>query len=207
MKIENILIATNNQGKFTEISALLKQNHINSVSTFDLNIDEPEETGKTFAANSLLKAKYYSSKTNLISLADDSGLCVVDLDNKPGIHSARFAINQKTNQKDFPLAFEKIFSELDLKNKELLHKPKAFFVCDLALFDPKTNFSINFQGRIDGHLVFPPRGLNGFGYDPIFIKDGMDQTFGEIDADLKEKISHRAIAFQKLIDWLGKKNH
>jgi len=202
MDIKEILIATNNKGKFKEISALLSQINIKSISTFDLNIEEPEETGETFAENSLLKAKYYSQKTNLISLADDSGISIVDLKNKPGIHSARFAINPETNDKDFPYAFEKIFNELSLAKKTANDKPKAFFICDLALFNPHNNFAINFQGRIDGHLIYPPKGDNGFGYDPIFVKDGMDKTFGEIEPDLKEKISHRGLAFQKLVDWL-----
>lgn len=202
MQIKELLIATNNKGKFKEISALLAQINIKSIPTFDLNIEEPEETEQTFAENSLLKAKYYSQKTNLISLADDSGICISDLNNKPGIHSARFAINPKTNEKDFPYAFEKIFTELARKNIKPQDKPRAFFVCNLALFNPHDNFSINFEGRIDGTLIYPPKGKNGFGYDPIFVKENMEKSFGEINPELKEKISHRGLAFEKLVDWL-----
>jgi len=208
MQIKSILIASNNKGKFHEISSLLKEINIEAVSIFDLNIEEPEETGSTFAENALLKAKYYSKKTNLISLSDDSGLCIEDLENSPGIHSARFAINPKTQQRDFPYAFEKIFNDLQKKGIDPKNNPRAFFVCNLAIFDPSTNFSINFEGKVHGHLTYPPRGDKGFGYDPIFIKDGIVddigeiKTFGEIDSKIKDKISHRAVAFEKLVNWL-----
>jgi XTP/dITP diphosphohydrolase len=191
---EEILIATNNHGKFLEISELLKSINIRAISTFDFNISEPEETGTTFEENSLLKAKYYASKTNLFSLADDSGLCVEAMSGKPGIHSARFALDENGN-KNFPKAFEKIAAEIT-------ENSRAFFVCNLSLFDPKTNFQISFEGKANGNLVFPPRGNKGFGYDPIFIKDGMNQTFGEIDPKLKDQISHRGKAFEKLVNWL-----
>jgi len=191
---KKILIATNNKGKFSEISAMLKSIGIEAIGTFEFNLEEPEETGKTFAENSLLKARFYGKKTNLVALADDSGLCVEAMSGKPGIHSARFALNEK-GEKDFPLAFKKI-AERTSENS------KAFFICNLALFDPKTNFEISFEGRIDGNLIFPPRGNKGFGYDPIFIKNGMDKTFGEILPGEKDKISHRGAAFEKLLDWL-----
>ncbi len=200
-----ILIATNNKGKFSEIAALLSQINIKAIATFEFNLEEPEETEKTFAGNALLKAKFYAQKTGLFSLADDSGLCVVDLNDEPGIHSARFAIDEKTGEKNFPLAFEKIFTQLKKIGIDATKKPRAYFVCSLALFDPKTNFKISFEGRIDGHLTFPALGNNGFGYDPIFIKDGMNQTFGEIDSKLKDQISHRAKAFEKMLEWLQQK--
>ena len=141
--------------------------------------------------------------TNLIALSDDSGLCINDLDFQPGVHSARFAINQN-GQKDFNMAMEKIFSQLADKKIFPKDRPSAFFICNLCLYNPRDNFYINFEGRVDGHLAYPARGTNGFGYDPIFIKDGMSQTFGEITHSFKESISHRAMAFLKLENWLKK---
>jgi XTP/dITP diphosphohydrolase len=201
---KKILIATGNKGKFLEISALLKPLGIEVVSTADFKLDEPEETGETFAENSLIKARYYGQKTGLIALADDSGLCVDALSGKPGIASARFAIDEKTGEKNFPLAFEKIFFELAEIGITPEKNPKAHFICNLSLFDPTTNFEISFEGRVDGNLTFPARGDKGFGYDPIFIKKGMKESFGEIDAALKDKISHRAKAFEKFVTWLEK---
>ncbi len=189
-----ILIATNNRGKFNEIADLLKLINIKAIPTFDLNIAEPEETGLTFEENSILKAKYYAKETGIFSLADDSGLCVEAMNGAPGIYSARFAKNAE-GKNDFDCAFKKIAAEIT-KNS------RAHFICNLTLFDPKTDFSISFEGRVDGNLIFPPRGNKGFGYDPIFIKDGLDQTFGEIDPQVKDQISHRGEAFKKLVDWL-----
>ncbi len=198
-KIPNkILIATNNRGKFSEISQLLKSLNIEAIDTFDKNIPEPEETGKTFAENSLLKAKYYAKKTKIISLADDSGICIEAMNGEPGIYSARFAIDE-FGQKNFTKAFEKISAKISTNSK-------AYFICNLSLFDPNNGFEISFEGRVDGDITFPPRGNKGFGYDPIFIKEKMTQTFGEIDPDLKEKISHRGIAFEKMTNWLINQN-
>lgn len=194
MNLKKLLIATNNKGKFQEISSLLAPFKIEAVPTFQFNLEEPEETGKTFAQNSLIKAKYYAKKTALISLADDSGLCVEAMNGEPGIHSARFALNEK-GEKDFDAAFENI-------SKNISKNSRAFFVCNLTLFDPQTDFAISFEGRVDGNLIFPALGNKGFGYDPIFIKNGMEKTFGEIDADEKDKISHRGEAFLKFINWL-----
>lgn len=199
-----ILIATGNQGKLTEISHILQPTGLNCVSTNLFNIEEPEEIGQTFAENSAIKARYYASKTNLISLADDSGICIVDLENKPGINSARFAINPNSNKSDFPYAFNKIFDELKKNQIDAATKPKAFFICNLTIFDPKTNYEISFEGRVDGYLAYPARGNNGFGYDPIFIKNDMSQTFGEIDVNLKDNISHRSLAAKKMLDWFFK---
>lgn len=195
-----LLIATNNKGKFVEIEALLKLINIKAIPVFDLNIEEPEETGMTFAENSLLKAKYYSSKVGIAALADDSGLCVADLNNEPGIDSAPFAVN-KNGERDFAFACDKIFTALKNKNLDESNHLKAHFICNLSLFDPKSNFEISFEGRVDGTLT-KPKGTRGFGYDPIFIKDGMTQSFGEIEPELKDKISHRADAFEKLVNWL-----
>jgi XTP/dITP diphosphohydrolase len=190
-----LLIATNNKGKFFEIESLLNQINIKAIPTFQFNIEEPEETGKTFAENSLLKARYYGSKTGLIALSDDSGLCVDAMNGEPGIYSARFAKNDR-GESDFNFAFEKISAAVKNNNYA------AHFICNLGFFDPKTNFEISFEGRVDGNLTFPARGNKGFGYDPIFIKNGMNQTFGEIDPQEKDQISHRADAFLKLVNWL-----
>ncbi len=192
---KQLLIATNNKGKFFEIEYLLNQINIKAIPTFQFNIEEPEETGKTFAENSLLKARYYGSKTGLMALADDSGLCVDAMNGEPGIYSARFAKNDR-GENDFNFAFEKISAAIKNNNYA------AHFICNLGFFDPKTNFEISFEGRVDGNLTFPARGNKGFGYDPIFIKNGMNQTFGEIDPKEKDQISHRADAFLKLVNWL-----
>jgi XTP/dITP diphosphohydrolase len=205
-KIEKILIATGNQGKFNEISQLLKPLNISAISTADFSLAEPEEYGKTFQENSLIKARYYGSQTNLIALADDSGLCVDALNGKPGIKSARFAFDEKLQKSNFPLAFEKIFFELAEIGITPEKKPSAYFICNLSLFNPKTNFEISFEGRVDGHLIYPPRGNKGFGYDPIFVKDDMDISFGEIAASEKDLISHRGNAFKKFVAWLEKQN-
>ncbi|MBM5781951.1 MAG: RdgB/HAM1 family non-canonical purine NTP pyrophosphatase [Pelagibacterales bacterium] len=197
---KEILIASGNAGKVVEISQLLEQLNIKGISAANFNIIEPEETGLTFADNSLLKAKFYSSKTNLFTLADDSGLCIEDLNGDPGIYSARWAINEE-GKKDFNYAFDQI-SKAFKKNGKSFEKAKSHFICNLTLFDPKTNFSISFEGRVDGFLTFPAKGNKGFGYDPIFIKEGMTETFGEIDPKLKDQISHRADAFKKMVEWL-----
>jgi XTP/dITP diphosphohydrolase len=126
------------------------------------------------------------------------------LNGEPGIHSARFAKDSK-GETNFKFAFEKIANQLSENGfdpaQNLGQKPRAHFICNLALFDPKTNFEISFEGRVDGFLTLPPQGGSGFGYDPIFIKDGMDKTFGEIDPQLKDQISHRGYAFNKLLNW------
>lgn len=200
---EKIIIATNNPGKVKEIAALLQNSHhfhkTQFLSAIDLKLLEPEETADNFAQNATIKAQYYSQKSQLLALADDSGLCVEALDGRPGVHSARWAIDDN-GQKNFPLAFSKIFDELVKAGVDPLQKPKAHFICNLALFDAKSGLSFNFEGRIDGTLCFPARGDKGFGYDPIFIKDGMNQTFAELDPQYKDEISHRALAFEKLVN-------
>lgn len=198
-----LLVATNNRGKFPEIQSLLKTLNIEAISAFEFGLEEPEEIGKTFAENALIKAKFYANKTGFPAIADDSGLCIEAMQNRPGIHSARFAFDEKIGKTNFPYAFEKIFSELEAKGftKNSAEKPRAFFICNLAIFDPKTGLGENFEGEINGVISLEPRGSKGFGYDPIFIKDGLEKTFGEIDPNEKDAISHRAVAFRKLADW------
>lgn len=190
-----ILIASSNTGKIKEISALLAPLGIKPIPALQFNLQEPDETGRSFAENALIKARFYGEKTKIISIADDSGFCVEAMNDEPGIYSARFALDEK-GQKNFPEAFKKIAA----KTKE---NSRAYFICNLTIFDPEQNFSVSFEGRVDGNLTFPPRGNKGFGYDPIFIKNGMTETFGEIDLQEKDKISHRGEAFKKLITWLS----
>ena len=204
---KEILIASNNQGKIKEISQLLSDLDIKAIAPKSLDcfkdMQEPEETGQTFEENSLIKAKFYADKSGIASLADDSGFCIDDLNNEPGIHSARSATDE-SGKKNFKNAFAKIFDRLSKlgKNPEK-NQIKAHFICNLSIFDPKTDFSESFEGRIDGHLS-TAKGENGFGYDPIFIKENMSQTFAQIDPELKNDISHRAAAFKILTNWLKK---
>ena len=196
-----ILIASGNKGKLVEIADLLSKVGIKAISAADFNLPEPEETGNSFEANSVIKAKYYGDKTGLVSLADDSGLCVDLLGGEPGIHSARWAIDKKTGEKFFKMAFQKIWQQLILKGVDLQNQTiKAHFICNLTLYNPQNGEIKSFEGRVDGKLAFPARGENGFGYDPIFIAEGFDKTFGEISIEEKDKISHRTKAFQKLLN-------
>lgn len=187
-----LVIASHNAGKIKEIGELLKPFSIATKSAKDFSVDEPEETGSTFAENAELKAKHTAAQAKLPALADDSGLVVPALGGAPGIYSARWA----GPDKNFASAFARIQSELGGKSSA------AYFICTLALGlpDGKTHL---FEGRIDGTLTFPPRGNQGFGYDPIFIPDGYAITFGEMDPVEKNRISHRARAFTKLIDFLS----
>ena len=201
MTIKEILVASGNKGKLVEISDLLKKIGVKAISAANFNLPEPEETGKSFEENAIIKAKFYGDKTDLISLADDSGLCIDLLGGKPGIHSARWTIDSKTGEKNFEMAFEKIKQSLVAKNIGN-DKIAAHFICNLALYFPKTQKIQSFEGRIDGRISLPPKGNNGFGYDPIFIADGFDQTFGEMSQKDKDLISHRAKAFEKFTEFL-----
>ncbi len=203
--LSEILIASNNSGKISEISQLLDQHSIKSIapSSLGLQITEPEETSDTFAGNALIKAKYYGHLSSKTSLSDDSGLCIKALDGAPGVHSARFAVDDNGN-KNFNFAFDKILTLLKNYNLDPENDlVEAYFICNLCLYNPASNSYISFEGRVDGRIC-GARGNKGFGYDPIFIKNGMSLSFGQIDAYEKEKISHRALAFNKLIDWLKK---
>lgn len=187
-----LVIASHNPGKVREIRALLEPHGVEPVSAGSLDLPEPEETGTTFAANALLKARASADLSGLPALADDSGLCVDALNGEPGIFSARWA----GEAKDFGLAMR-------LVEEHIGRAPKgsgrdAHFVCALALCWPDGS-EVEVEGRVDGTLVWPPRGDNGFGYDAMFVPNGYDQTFGEMDPDAKHAISHRADAFAKLV--------
>ena len=182
-----LLIASHNRGKLREIAELLQPYGISVRGAFELGLPEPEETGQTFTENAVLKATAAAEASGLIALADDSGLSVAALDGAPGIYSARWA----GPDKDFTVAMARIESELKAMNAA---DRSAKFVCALALAAPTGEVDI-FIGEVHGSLNFPPRGTNGFGYDPIFVAEGMDKTFGEIAPAEKHAISHRAHAF------------
>ena len=196
-KINKLLIGTNNKGKLREIRALLPD-RIKTFSTSDFNLKSPRENGKTFLENSFIKSKYFSKKTGLICLADDSGLEIDFLEKRPGIYSARWG--GKTS--DFKKAIKKVYKELDKKNKNWREKKiKARFICALTIsYDKKKIASV--VGKIEGTISSIPKGRNGFGYDPIFIPKNKKKTFGELDSSKKYKIDHRYKAFQKIKKFL-----
>ncbi|MDC3167063.1 RdgB/HAM1 family non-canonical purine NTP pyrophosphatase [Candidatus Pelagibacter sp.] len=196
-KINKLLIGTNNKGKLREIKSLLPKN-IEIHSTSEFNLKSPFESGKTFKENSLIKSKYFSKKTGLLCLADDSGLEIDLLDKKPGIYSARWG----GSNGDFNKAIKRVYRELNNKNKNWKQrKIKARFICALSIsyLDKKIACV---QGKIEGHISNEPKGKNGFGYDPIFIPKGKKKTFGEIKPTRKYKIDHRYFAFKKLRKFL-----
>ena len=196
-KISKILIGTNNQGKLREIRGLLPKS-IKIFSTSDFNLKSPEENGKTFKENSIIKSKYFSKKSNLVCIADDSGLEIDCLDKKPGIFSARWA----GSKGDFNKAIKRVYKELDKKDKNWRDKKiKARFVCALSIcYLDKIIASV--IGKIEGSVSNKVRGKNGFGYDPIFIPKKKKQTFGEMKFSSKSKIDHRSIAFKKIKKFL-----
>ncbi len=189
---KKLLIASNNPGKVEEITSIFSPFGVEIISVADFNLSEPEETELSFAGNALLKAEYYGKATSLPALADDSGLCIDALDGFPGIYSARFA----GENRDFTKAFDLIEQKLNAKN---LKTSSASFVCALALRWPDGS-NVQVEGKVEGKVSFPPKGINGFGYNPIFTADGYTQNFAEMDSSLKNKISHRAIAIKKLIE-------
>ena len=191
-KIKEILIGTNNEGKYKEICDLLPKRVI-KYSLKEFNILSPEETGKSFEKNSFIKASYFSKKTNLICLSDDSGLEIDLLNGEPGIYSSRWS-GKKNN---FDLAIKKIFEKMKKINKDWFYYNKARFICCLTLFWPNGK-SYSSKGIVKGEISNSKRGHNGFGYDPIFIPNGYDQTFGEIESKLKMSIDHRFKAYLKI---------
>jgi XTP/dITP diphosphohydrolase len=190
-----LVVASHNPGKVREIYDLLAPFGIQTKGAAELGLEEPEETGSTFAENALLKARAAAHAAGLMALADDSGLAVSALGGAPGIYSARWA----GPHKDFSVAMARV--DRELKEKSAADR-SAKFVCVLALAEPKGE-ARTFEGEVRGTLTFPPRGNKGFGYDPIFVADGMTQTFGEIDPALKHTMSHRARAFAKFVSAVG----
>lgn len=187
-----LVIASHNEGKVREIRALLAPYGIEPVSAGSLGLPEPDETGTSFAANAELKARAAADLSGLPALADDSGLSVEALGGDPGIFSARWA----GEAKDFDLAMRLVEQNLQAAGPEAGRD--AHFVCALSLCWPDGHVE-TFEGRVDGTLVWPPRGSQGFGYDPMFLPLNGEQTFGEMEPDAKHAISHRAVAFRKLV--------
>ena len=197
LKILKLLIGTNNKGKLREIRDLLPK-YIDTYSTANFNLKSPKENGSSFEENSLIKSKYFSKKTNLICLADDSGIEIDILDKNPGIFSARWG----GKDGDFNKAIKKVYRKLNKKEKNWKKKMiKARFVCALSIcfLDKKIVTAV---GKIEGYISNEPKGRNGFGYDPIFIPKNKKKTFGEMKPRQKYKIDHRFIAFQKIRKFL-----
>ena len=196
-KISHLLIGTNNKGKLREIKALLPK-RIKIYSTSKFKIKSPKENGETFEANSIIKSKYFSKKTNLPCLADDSGLEINILNNAPGIYSARWG----GKNSDFKKAIKKVYRELDKKDKNWKRKKiKARFICSLSICYLEKKIAC-VRGKIEGTISREPKGYNGFGYDPIFIPNKKKLTFGEMSPKLKYKIDHRSNAFKKIRKFL-----
>ena len=184
-----LVIASHNAGKIIEIAELLARYPVEVIGAHALNLPEPEETGATFEENAALKARLAADGSNLPALADDSGLVVPALGGAPGIYSARWA----GANRDFAVAMDRVHRELGDRDRT------AHFVAVLTLAWPDGHMEL-FRGEEHGRLIWPPRGERGFGYDPMFVPDGHDQTFGEMDPAEKHKISHRARAFEKLVE-------
>ena len=196
-KINKLLIGTNNVGKLLEIKSLLPKN-IKIYSTTDFKLKSPRENGKTFKENSLIKSKYFSKKTGLSCLADDSGLEIDLLDKNPGIYSARWG----GTHGDFNRAIKRVYKELYKKDKKWLNrKIKARFVCALSIsyLDKKIACV---EGKVEGSISNKQKGENGFGYDPIFIPRNKTKTFGQMKPLQKYKMDHRYQAFKKLRKFL-----
>ena len=196
-KIKKLLIGTNNEGKLREIKSLIPKN-IQIFSTLDFKLKSPKENGKTFEQNSILKSKYFSKKTKLICLADDSGLEIDILDKKPGIYSARWA----GKNKDFKIAINKVFRKLTAKDKNWKKKYiKARFICALSISYLNKNL-VSVIGKVEGKISNKAIGKNGFGYDPIFIPNNEKKTFGQMPFSKKYRIDHRFKAFKKIKKFL-----
>ncbi len=196
-KISKLIIGTNNQGKLKEIRSLLP-NYIKTLSTSNFDLKSPKENGKTFAQNSLIKSKYFSKKTNLICLADDSGIEIDVLNKKPGIFSARWG----GKNYNFNKAIKRVYRELNKKDKNWKSKKiKARFICALSISYLNKKIACVI-GKVEGTISHKPKGKNGFGYDPIFIPNKNNETFGEMKPSKKYKLDHRYNAFKKIKKFL-----
>ena len=192
-KISKLLIGTNNKGKYKEIKDLLPK-YIKTYSTSEFKLKSPREDGQTFIENSIIKSQYFSKKTKLICLADDSGLEIDILDKSPGIYSARWG----GKKGDFKKAIKRVYRELSKRDKNWkFKKVKARFICALSIcyLDKKI---ASVLGKVEGYISEKPKGKNGFGYDPIFIPKNKRKTFGEMSSIQKYKIDHRFNAFKKI---------
>ena len=191
-----LLVATNNPGKIKELNAALEDLPVDlfGLNSFE-NIAEPEETGATFSENAILKADSYAHQTGFWALSDDSGLEVEALNGAPGVFSARYAGENATDG-------ERIAKLLDELKETSEDSRRARFVCAMAMADETGKIKHLAEGVCNGRIALAPRGKNGFGYDPIFIPDGFEQTFGELSSTVKHEISHRAQAIKKIIRFL-----
>lgn len=191
--LKELIFASHNKGKIKEIKELLAPLNIAVKTSDDIKIPDVEETGTTFAENSLLKSSAIAKITDIACIADDSGLCVDALNGAPGVYSARYAPNR-----DFNKGMDKLLTEM----KESANKSRsAHFSCVISLAYPDGKYEI-FEGRVDGHIAEKKQGNGGFGYDPLFIPDGFDKSFAELGSEIKNNISHRARAMQKLLVYL-----
>ena len=196
-KISKLLIGTNNKGKYKEIKDLLPK-HIKTYSTKEFKLKSPKEDGLTFKENSIIKSKYFSKKTNLICLADDSGLEIDLLNKAPGIYSARWG----GKNGDFKKAINRVYRNLFRIDKNWQSKKiKARFICALSIYNLDKKIA-SVQGKVEGFISNEPKGNNGFGYDPIFIPKNKKETFGEMKSLEKYKIDHRFDAFKKIKKFL-----
>ena len=196
-KISKLLIGTNNKGKYKEIKDLLPK-YIKTYSTKEFKLKSPKEDGLTFEENSIIKSKYFSKKTKLICLADDSGLEVDLLNNAPGIYSARWG----GENGDFKKAIKRVYRDLNKKDKSWKNKKiKARFICALSISNLNKKVAC-VSGKVEGQISREPKGKNGFGYDPIFIPLKKRKTFGEMKPSQKYKIDHRYQAFKKIRKFL-----
>jgi non-canonical purine NTP pyrophosphatase (RdgB/HAM1 family) len=194
-RASRVVVASHNEGKVREVAELMAPHGIDAVSAGALGLPEPEETGASFIANAILKAEVAARGLGLPAIADDSGLSVDALDGAPGVLSARWA----GPDKDFAMAMRNVEERLQGLGATTPQQRSAHFVCALAVAWPDHERAV-FEGRVAGTLMWPPRGARGFGYDPMFLPDGHDLTFGEMDPDAKHAISHRARAFRQLVE-------
>jgi XTP/dITP diphosphohydrolase len=196
-KILKLLIGTNNKGKFKEIKDLLPK-YIKTHSISEFKLKSPKEDGITFEENSLIKSKYFSKKTQLLCLADDSGFEIDFLNKMPGIYSARWG-GKKGN---FSMAIKRVYRELSIKDKNWKQKKiSARFICALSICNLDKKIAL-VKGKVEGYISNEPKGKNGFGYDPIFIPKNKKKTFGEMRSIEKYKIDHRSVAFKKIRKFL-----
>lgn len=189
-----LVIASHNQGKVKEIRALLGPHGMEPVSAAELDLPEPDETGTTFIANAELKAMAAADLSGIVALADDSGLCVEALGGEPGVYTANWA--ETPAGRDWMLAMTRVEEKLQALGPGASRS--AYFACTLALAWPDGHVEW-FEGRVDGHLVWPPRGDMGFGYDPVFVPEGQTRTFAEMAPEEKLPLTHRTAAFRKLV--------
>lgn len=193
MHFDEIIFASHNRGKIAEIKQLLQPYHIKVLSAEDMDLPDVEETGTTFEENAALKAVTIAKITGKPCISDDSGLCVKALGGRPGVYSARYAPDR-----DFDKGMDKLLAEIETSGEA---DRSAWFACVVVWAWPDGTYQ-SFEGRVDGAITTQKQGNGGFGFDPVFMPEGYHQTFAQLGADVKNKVSHRARAMAKLIDWL-----